>query len=82
MTFQQYLGMTDETFGYIETPALSESPAKKHAIDIGDLESKIKECSAEMRKAAKELRFEDAARLRDELRHYQTLELAKADTPS
>lgn len=72
----------EETFGYIETPALSESPAKKHAIDMGDLESKIKECSAEMRKAAKELRFEDAARLRDELRHYQTLELAKADTPS
>jgi excinuclease ABC subunit B len=71
----------EETFGCVEASALSESSAKKHAMDIGDLESKIKECSAEMRKAAKELRFEDAARLRDQLRHYQTLELAKADTP-
>jgi hypothetical protein len=32
-----------------------------------------------MRKAAKELRFEDAARARDLMRYYQNLEMLKTD---
>ncbi len=69
----------DETFGFVaaEEPA---KPAKKESLDIPDLESKIKECEVEMRRAAKELRFEDAARARDLMRYYQNLEMLKADT--
>lgn len=39
------------------------------------LEKKIKEVEKEMKKAAKELRFEDAACLRDLLKYYRDLEL-------
>ncbi len=47
-------------------------------LEIQNLESKIKECEAEMRLAAKELRFEDAARARDLMRYYQNLEMMKS----
>lgn len=40
-----------------------------------EVEKKIRECETEMRRAAKELRFEDAAHFRDLLRHYRTLQL-------
>jgi excinuclease ABC subunit B len=70
----------EETFGFAEE-ALEKTP-KKEPIEISDLESKIKECEAEMRKAAKELRFEDAARARDLMRYYQNLELLKTDNRS
>lgn len=65
----------EETFGIPEE--VPEKPAKK--MDILDLESKIKECEIEMRNAAKELRFEDAARARDLMRYYQNLEMLKTD---
>ncbi len=68
----------EETFGFAEAPPLPV-PEKK-SVSIQDLESKIKECEAEMRKASKELRFEDAARARDLMRYYQKLEMMKADT--
>ena len=42
---------------------------------LNEIQRKIKECEAEMKKAAKELRFEEAALLRDKLREYQQLEL-------
>jgi excinuclease ABC subunit B len=67
-----------ETFGFVE-----ESPTKPEKkssdLDIPDLEAKIKECEVEMRRAAKELRFEDAARARDLMRYYQNLEMLKTD---
>lgn len=40
-----------------------------------DLKRKIKECDVEMKKAAKELRFEDAAQWRDKMKQYQQIEL-------
>jgi excinuclease ABC subunit B len=40
-----------------------------------DIEAKIKFYEAEMKKAAKEFRFEEAAEFRDCLRKYQQLEL-------
>ncbi len=40
-----------------------------------EIANKIEECREEMRTAAKELRFEDAARFRDLLKYYQELEL-------
>jgi excinuclease ABC subunit B len=68
----------DETFGFVAAEEPTKS-SKKPTLDIPDLESKIKECELEMRRAAKELRFEDAARARDLMRYYQNLELLKSD---
>ena len=66
----------EETFGLAEEP----SPPPVSGLEIPNLEAKIKECSAEMRLAAKELRFEDAARARDLMRYYQSLEMMKAES--
>jgi excinuclease ABC subunit B len=67
----------DETFGF----TAAEEPVKlpPQTPNLPDLESKIKECEAEMRRAAKDLRFEDAARARDLMRYYQNLEMLKTD---
>lgn len=42
----------------------------------GEINRKIKEYEAEMKKAAKEMRFEEAARCRDLMRKYQQIELS------
>lgn len=65
----------EDTFGFAEP---EKQPTQK-PIEIPDLESKIKECETEMRRAAKELRFEDAARARDLMRYYENLEMMKSD---
>lgn len=65
----------EETFGIAER--VSEPPFKEE--NGMDLEAKIKECETEMRKAAKDLRFEDAAKARDLMRYYQNLEMIKTD---
>jgi excinuclease ABC subunit B len=64
-----------ETFG-------EEKPTSKAAEEEGpshlskdDVEEKIAQLEVEMKRAAKELRFEDAAQFRDELRHYKKLQL-------
>ncbi len=67
----------EETFGIPEEPP--EKPMQKRGLDIGNLEAKIKECEIEMRIAAKDLRFEDAAKARDLMRYYQNLEMLKTD---
>jgi len=71
----------EESFGIPKEPP---QPEKKNAppayADIADLEQKIRECKIEMERAARELRFEDAARLRDTMRYFQSLELMKSDT--
>jgi len=76
---KEQISSLEESFGFTEeTPEII--PKKKSAsLDLQTIETKIKECAAEMRRAAKELRFEDAARFRDLLRYYQNLEMAKAD---
>jgi excinuclease ABC subunit B len=68
----------EETFGFPKEAAAPKS-TPKIPVDLGHLDSKIKECEAEMRLAAKELRFEDASRARDLMRYYQNLEMMKAD---
>ncbi|HEU64886.1 MAG TPA: excinuclease ABC subunit UvrB [Chlamydiae bacterium] len=68
----------EETFGLkedIETDVKKIDLKKTHTTK--DLEAKIKEIQKEMKKAAKELRFEDAARLRDLMHYYQNLEIVK-----
>lgn len=64
----------DETFAGF---SLEEEKPKEAKSIIGakELASRIKECEIEMKQAAKDLRFEDAARYRDMLRYYQGLEL-------
>ena len=69
----------EETFGFKEEIPLKKTDKKEH-LEIFDLEAKIKEFEAEMKKAAKELRFEDAASARDQMRYYQKLEMMKAST--
>lgn len=44
-------------------------------LSLDEVRKKIKECEKEMKKAAKEYRFEEAAALRDQMRQYQDLEL-------
>ncbi len=68
----------EETFGLkedIKTDVEKIDLKKTHTTQ--DLEAKIKEVQKEMKKAAKELRFEDAARLRDLMHYYQNLEIVK-----
>ena len=53
---------------------------KQYSIDSKDLFEKVKQCEQEMKLAAKELRFEDAARMRDLMKYYQGLQLLE-DAP-
>lgn len=57
-----------------ETLLAAEKP--HHYLSIGEIRQKIKEYEIEMRKAAKEMRFEDAAHFRDLMREYQQIELS------
>ncbi len=78
-TKREQIASIEETFGKLaEEPEKSRPISKKH-LQIADLEKKIKECQVEMRLAAKELRFEDASRARDQMRYYQNLEMLKSD---
>ncbi len=64
----------EEIFGLESKPLqIQELPPK----ETKDIEKKIKEYEAEMRKASKELRFEDAARARDLMRYYQSLAIVQ-----
>ncbi len=67
----------EESFGLAE----GEPVPWPKKVEIANLEAKIKEYAAEMRLAAKEMRFEDAARARDLMRYYEKLEMAKGEGP-
>jgi len=69
----------EETFGFIDDELKLEvkKDVKKAQAHMEDLEKKIKECKADMKLAAKEMRFEDAAKLRDMMRYYENLALLK-----
>jgi len=68
----------EETFGIEE-----DIKADVKQLDIkkihttNELEAKIKESEKEMSKAAKEMRFEDAAKLRDLMHYFQNLEMTR-----
>ncbi|MFI5334483.1 MAG: helicase-related protein, partial [Chlamydiales bacterium] len=63
-----------ESFGEI-LPTKAAAEAKPTHLTRDELTRKIRECETEMRRAAKELRFEEAAHFRDLLRHFKQLEL-------
>lgn len=70
------------TFGDIlPTPQAAEEPSKKahRHLSQDDVDRRIKEYEIEMKRAAKELRFEDAAHFRDLLKHYQGLQLLEEE---
>jgi len=56
---------------------VSKAAEEKHEyLTPGEVNRKIKEYEAEMKKAAKEMRYEEAARCRDMMRKYQQIELS------
>ena len=63
-----------QTFGEEIFPLKEEGSVSKH-LTAKEIDLEIKRCEAAMKKAAKELSFEEAARYRDLLRHYQKLQL-------
>jgi excinuclease ABC subunit B len=63
-----------ETFGEVLPTEQTPQKALSH-LTHEEIMDKMKECETEMRLAAKELRFEDAAHFRDLLKNYQKLEL-------
>jgi len=69
----------EETFGFIndELKLEMKKDVKKAQAHMEDVEKKIKECKADMKLAAKEMRFEDASKLRDMMRYYENLALLK-----
>jgi excinuclease ABC subunit B len=64
-----------ETFGEIQAIDQQEGRKSPKLLTQEEIDEKIKECEREMRAAAKELRFEDAAHFRDLLQDYQRLQL-------
>lgn len=63
-----------QTFGEVAQTLQEEEGSPSH-LSGDEIEQKIKECEMEMRKSAKELRFEEAAHFRDLLQHYQKLRI-------
>ena len=79
-TTRSQIDSLEDSFGIVpEKPKFIKEPLPLKTANIADFEKKIRECEVEMRNAAKELRFEDAARLRDELRYLKSLEMLKSD---
>jgi excinuclease ABC subunit B len=64
-----------ETFGEEIEKFQEEEHRESETITARDVEQKIQDCELEMRRAAKELRFEDAAHFRDLMQHYEKLRL-------
>jgi excinuclease ABC subunit B len=69
----------EDTFGFVndELKLKTRKDVKKTQAHMEDLEKKIKECKLEMQLAAKEMRFEDAAKMRDMMRYFENLALLK-----
>lgn len=62
-----------ETFGEVVETLKEEGEKVPSHLTREEIEDKIEEHEKEMKQAAKEMRFEDAAHFRDLLRHYQEL---------
>ncbi len=64
-----------ETFGEITQTLQEEEEDTPSRLSSHEVEEKVKEYEIEMRRAAKELRFEDAAHFRDLLKNYEKLRI-------
>lgn len=65
----------EETFGITEEKIPEEFVEKAEEMNISQVEKKIKTLREKMNHAAAALQFEEAANYRDQLRHFQELEL-------
>ncbi len=67
----------EEEISYGEGGADARKAAESHQeyLTSDQIRKKIAECATAMKTAAKELRFEDAAHYRDQLKHYEQLEV-------
>lgn len=61
---------------HVKDAELIAAEKPHHYLSLEEVRHKGKEYEAEMKKAAKEMRFEDAARFRDLMREYQQLEIS------
>jgi excinuclease ABC subunit B len=61
---------------HIEDDTLMAAEEGRHYLTLDEVRKKIKEYDAEMKKAAREMRFEEAAKFRDLMREYQQIELS------
>lgn len=77
-------GIIAQTVSRGITPLIAEKEEKKQPakkleapphLTVAEIEKKIRFYEQQMQKAAKEMHFEEAARLRDLMRHYQSIEL-------
>ena len=57
---------------------LNAAEEKHHYLTLEEVQKQIKECESEMRKSAKEMRFEEAAKWRDKMRTVQEIALTLA----
>lgn len=82
MAYNEKHGITPKTIKKEITALIApeegkDEPSKPiHRIKEEDVQKKIRYYQAEMKKAAKEMRFEDAANFRDQMRKYQNFDLA------
>jgi excinuclease ABC subunit B len=67
----------EETFGLTEG---MEMPTSTDRLEEKDFEEKIKQYEALMKQAAKDFKFEEAARFRDQMRYYQKLEMLQGQS--
>lgn len=70
----------EQTVSYT-TPAQEDLMAAEgphHYLTLEEVRQKMKECENNMKQAAKEMRFEDAAHFRDLMRQYQQIEMTLA----
>ncbi|MEL7431001.1 MAG: excinuclease ABC subunit UvrB [Chlamydiota bacterium] len=65
----------EETFGMAPEEVSEQETDANHAWTKEELEKKITDCQKAMKKAAKEFAFEEAAKFRDMIRYYQSLEI-------
>jgi len=64
-----------QTFGEVVQTLKEEGDKTPYHLTREEISAKIDDYEIEMKRAAKELRFEDATRFRDLMRHYQELQL-------
>lgn len=76
-TIRRELGveMGERTYLDSAEPLLQKAPRQKEHFTQKELENKIKEYERLMKQAAKEFRYEDAARYRDLMRNYSAMEI-------
>ncbi|MCB1107708.1 MAG: excinuclease ABC subunit UvrB [Chlamydiia bacterium] len=75
-----YKGLSEDLAEALPEYKAAEVKEEGPSLDPKEILERVQECEKEMKLAAKELRFEDAARFRDLMKYYQDLQLLE-DSP-